>query len=478
MSTPGIAVPGTVVPAGSLTSPGGAQGVQGLSADAMAIGSILMYGSTTAPAGWMICDGSPISRTTYPALFSLIGTTFGPGDGSTTFNLPDLRSRVGVGAGQGSGLSSRVLAATGGEETHLLSVTEIPSHTHPVYVHFNAGSGTVTNAAWNQSGSDTSVTSGTTGGGASHNTMPPFLVLAFIIKVSMGGGPTAQAPIADSTQSGLLRQVSGIATDYIDGTNNSHAMGPVIVGAVAGTSAPPSAILVPRYAAHPDQIWTPMGAFDDHFAGSTLAGKWTQNPGPSPVAAQDANGQQIYVSDSRLCINGIAGANNDIAYVTPNVFQSLPNGNPFTLTLACNILATANATNTASAPGQGSQGGILLQIANAAGSVARFVLAVMTNLNTTTGNRSTVYWGPNAGSGAAGNIHSGMPRYFRWVYTASNAITLYGSMNGKHWMVFTSLTGAQTGFSTSPPTQCTIGAYLYNYGSVEISVDWIKFTNP
>src|SRR5262249_21157687 len=57
-------------------------------------GAMVAYGGSSAPAGWQLCAGQAVSRTTFAALFSVIGTTFGVGDGSTTFNLPDLRGRV------------------------------------------------------------------------------------------------------------------------------------------------------------------------------------------------------------------------------------------------------------------------------------------------------------------------------------------------------------------------------------------------
>src|ERR1700741_4488678 len=117
MANPGIAVPGSVVASGVAVSPAGAQGIQGTAGGDYPIGVIVPYASTTPPPSWMICDGSAISRTTYPALFAICGTTFGAGAGSTTFNLPDLRGRVGVGAGQGASLTNRALAATGGGET-------------------------------------------------------------------------------------------------------------------------------------------------------------------------------------------------------------------------------------------------------------------------------------------------------------------------------------------------------------------------
>lgn len=89
--------------------------------DVAAVGTIQMYAGSSAPTGWAICDGSAVSRTTYSALFTAIGTTYGAGDGSTTFNLPDLRARVPVGAGTGtlvltfSSRSSNVITVTGAD---------------------------------------------------------------------------------------------------------------------------------------------------------------------------------------------------------------------------------------------------------------------------------------------------------------------------------------------------------------------------
>jgi microcystin-dependent protein len=82
-------------------------------------GIIFMYPSTTIPTGYLACDGAAISRTTYATLFAVTGTTYGVGDGSTTFNLPDLRGKVPVGkAASGTFVN---LAATGGVETNNLA---------------------------------------------------------------------------------------------------------------------------------------------------------------------------------------------------------------------------------------------------------------------------------------------------------------------------------------------------------------------
>ncbi len=88
-------------------------------------GFIQMFAGSTAPTGWLLCNGAAVSRTTYAKLFDVIGTTYGAGDGSTTFNLPDLRDRFPVGSG-----STYALNAKGGANTVTLTTNTIPAHTH------------------------------------------------------------------------------------------------------------------------------------------------------------------------------------------------------------------------------------------------------------------------------------------------------------------------------------------------------------
>ncbi len=95
-----------------------------------AAGIVVPFAGAAAPAGWLLCDGSAVSRTTYPGLFTAIGTTYGAGDGSTTFNVPDLRSRAPIGAGQGTGLTNRPLAGQVGAETKALATADLAGHTH------------------------------------------------------------------------------------------------------------------------------------------------------------------------------------------------------------------------------------------------------------------------------------------------------------------------------------------------------------
>lgn len=165
------------------------------------VGSMSMYAGSAAPTGWLLCDASAVSRTTYAALFAVISTTYGTGDGSSTFNVPDMRGRVpaGVGTGTGGGSSGTGLPSGGsaltavsrgtwkGAETHTLAESEIPAHTHAAtgvslgsnYSTASASVSTSTNAG---TGNSTTPVSGSTGGGGSHNNIQPVMGVNFIIK--------------------------------------------------------------------------------------------------------------------------------------------------------------------------------------------------------------------------------------------------------------------------------------------------------
>lgn len=144
------------------------------------VGSTIPFAAAAAPTGWLICNGSTVSRTTYASLFSVIGVSWGVGDGSTTFGLPDLQGRVAVGSGAGTGLTARTLAGSGGEETHLLTIAEMPSHTHTTSYGVNIfGGGSLGGASIGQAALQTSNSAGLD---TAHNTMQPYKVLTYIIK--------------------------------------------------------------------------------------------------------------------------------------------------------------------------------------------------------------------------------------------------------------------------------------------------------
>lgn len=144
-------------------------------------GVISMYAGSTAPSGWLICNGSAVSRTTYSRLFSAIGTTYGAGNGSTTFNLPNLKGRVPVGLDT-SQTEFNSLGKTGGEKKHTLTINEMPEHNHQINTN-QSGTGQwwslqIQNLERSSSGG---YGTNETGGGQSHNNLQPYITVNYII---------------------------------------------------------------------------------------------------------------------------------------------------------------------------------------------------------------------------------------------------------------------------------------------------------
>ena len=100
--------------------------------DTLPIGSMVPYGNINPPTGWLVCDGRTISRTTYAELFAVIGTSYGAGDGSTTFNLPNKKGRVSAGYDSTNNKFNTIGKHTG-EEMHALVLDEMPKHNHASY---------------------------------------------------------------------------------------------------------------------------------------------------------------------------------------------------------------------------------------------------------------------------------------------------------------------------------------------------------
>ncbi len=153
------------------------------------LGTIKIFSGTTAPNNWLICDGSAISRNTYSDLFAFIGTTFGEGDGSSTFNLPNLKGKVVVGLDNNDS-DFNTIGKTGGEKKHTMTVEELVGHDHGIIAGYT-GSGSAHTYFTNNSG-DAYLTTETTGESEPFNVMQPYMALNYIIKVkssgSSGGG--------------------------------------------------------------------------------------------------------------------------------------------------------------------------------------------------------------------------------------------------------------------------------------------------
>jgi microcystin-dependent protein len=171
------------------------------------LGEIRPFAGNYAPVGWEICAGQSLSVSAYTALFSLLGTTWG-GNGVTTFNLPDLRGRLPVGQGQGTGLTNRVVGQMGGSSTVQVTDGNMPPHTHSFTVSGNEASmntpatyamlaspqsqpnGTMyayapaTGTGITQQQFNAGVVTDAPGGSQPHQNLMPYLAINYIIAVS------------------------------------------------------------------------------------------------------------------------------------------------------------------------------------------------------------------------------------------------------------------------------------------------------
>jgi microcystin-dependent protein len=153
------------------------------------LGEIRVFSFGFPPKGWALCNGQTLAINQNQALFALLGTTYG-GNGTTTFQLPNLQARMPIHVGNGF-----TQGQVGGEATHTLISSEMPSHNHSaIGVTTTASSPAATNATWAASAKNPYSTAhnttmapgvlGNTGGSQSHDNMPPYLTLNFCIALN------------------------------------------------------------------------------------------------------------------------------------------------------------------------------------------------------------------------------------------------------------------------------------------------------
>jgi microcystin-dependent protein len=152
-------------------------------------GTIIQSAAINEPAGWLDCNGRILSVVVNADLFNAIRYTYGGAD--LSFNIPDMRGRVGIGYGTGAGLSGRNLGVSGGEENHTLTIGEIPAHSHSLTRRANSDSGTYDTNNGHQDESSAATTdrenlglfnTNNNGSGLEHNNMQPYVVLRYLIK--------------------------------------------------------------------------------------------------------------------------------------------------------------------------------------------------------------------------------------------------------------------------------------------------------
>lgn len=227
---------GTWNPVGSILGPQGENGVDGTDGSIAPVGSIVIWGSENIPENYLKCEGQTLSRGEYASLFNVIGTTFGEGDGATTFALPDIRNYVVVGMSDDTDINA--IGKKYGEKEVTLTVNEMPAHTHGI-----SGDGNITYAngfptlMGNPDGENNGNWKPTdsTGGGEPHNNMQPSMAMVFIIKAyeitpadvnvvdSLEGNSTTDAPSVHAVNSkieslvgntDIWHEITDIKTDF------------------------------------------------------------------------------------------------------------------------------------------------------------------------------------------------------------------------------------------------------------------------
>lgn len=150
--------------------------------DTVPIGSIVAFASDTIPNGWLLCDGSVVSRTEYAELFKAIGTKHGSGDGSTTFNLPNPKGRTLVGK-DSTDTDFDTLGKKGGEKTHTLTKSELPKiDIQTKFASSSGGDGSGLVYGTSTGSSPNNLVYNVNYGGQAHNNLQPYLAENFIIK--------------------------------------------------------------------------------------------------------------------------------------------------------------------------------------------------------------------------------------------------------------------------------------------------------
>ena len=205
----------TITNDGILNAVGGSGGVV---SDTLPIGSTVEWYSNTIPDNWLLCNGQAVSRTDYPDLFAIIGTTYGEGDGANTFNLPNKKGRFALGLDT-EDTDFNTLGKTGGEKTHQLTIEEMPAHDHELN-ELVAGHGGIQDWALS-----TAIVSGggstfvkAKGGNQPHNNMPPHIVVNYIIKAKQSVGVVATVVDnldSSSTTDALSAKQGRILNGYI-----------------------------------------------------------------------------------------------------------------------------------------------------------------------------------------------------------------------------------------------------------------------
>lgn len=188
---------------------------QGLQSSITPVGVIRFFAGSTIPNGWLMCDGSIVSRMTYSDLFKIIGTTYGSGNFNDTFTLPDMRGRMPICAGAGASLTARTLGSNVGAETAALSEANLPSHTHTATVGIQSANHTHTGTSGNVSADHTHSYGRPLGSSGSYG-------LRDGAGRSANGTPNTQGATVDHTHSTTTGTESSTHTHTVTNSNTGN----------------------------------------------------------------------------------------------------------------------------------------------------------------------------------------------------------------------------------------------------------------
>lgn len=358
------------------------------------VGDYRMTARTVAAPGWLLCQGQAVSRTTYAALFDVIGTTYGPGDGSTTFNLPDWRDRFPVGAGL-----TYVLGESGGASTADLSHTHtLSNHTHDLASHVHGlNSHTHDLASHTHTGPSHTHGAGTYAGPSHTHAAGTLAGPSHTHAAGTLAGPSHTHDLSDHVH-GLNGHTHDLASHTHDpgtfaGPSHTHA---------AGTYAGPSHTHAAGTYAGPSHTHT-LDHFHDHsHSGTTDAPSATSN-------RQDG-------------ANSVASATHTHTFST-NSDTSAPN------TTTTSASGTGSVTGSSAADGTGSVTGS--SAAGGTGAVTGTSAGPSTNTSGAPSTTNTDVPGPNAsGSGGTGAVTGSSAAGGTGSVTGSTASEGTGSVTG------------------------------------------------
>ncbi len=262
-------------------------------------GAMMLWQTATAPSGWLICNGAAVSRATYADLFSVIGTTNGAGDGSTTFNLPDFRDRLPIGLGASIATS---LGATGGAATRTISQANLPNYSLTVT---DAGhTHTFTGAAHNHAITDAGHTHTFTGTAHNHTSPSHTHTSPSHTHTSPAHTHTSPAHSHGPTAGNFVRDNAG--TEYVNTGGNKGTV--VATTATTAVTINSTAATINGTAATIDNA-TATGTNANSTTGITInnatAGGTNSTSTTGITVASGGSGAALNVMNPTLCVNMI-----------------------------------------------------------------------------------------------------------------------------------------------------------------------------